>query len=127
MSPRVLVTIVVFCVTYLPTTSFAYNDSVLNQYGQVLLVGIAIIVVVALIVRELVCWYWKQNKIVALLTEVRDLLASGMSREAISEDAIRATCMACEREVFLDKDEVSANRYVCPHCGIENAVVADET
>jgi hypothetical protein len=30
--------------------------------------------IVFLIARELVCWYWKINETVRLLTEIRDLL-----------------------------------------------------
>jgi len=38
------------------------------------LVGIAVALVVFLICREIVCWYFKYNAMVALLTEIRDLL-----------------------------------------------------
>jgi len=41
-------------------------------------VGIFILIIVvpgvALLCRELVCWYWKQNAQVKLLTEIKDLL-----------------------------------------------------
>lgn len=50
------------------------------MFGEPNLVAIltvlAVVVVVFLIVREVFCWYWKINQTVALLTEIRDLLAS---------------------------------------------------
>ena len=39
-----------------------------------LFVVFAILVAIFLICREIVCWYWKINAQVALLTEIRDLL-----------------------------------------------------
>lgn len=42
-----------------------------------ILVGLAILIVVFLLVREMLCWYWKINKAITLLTEIRDLLARG--------------------------------------------------
>lgn len=33
-----------------------------------------VLLIVFLIGRELVCWYWKVNERTALLTEIRDLL-----------------------------------------------------
>jgi hypothetical protein len=35
---------------------------------------IMIIIMIFLISRELFCWYWKINKMIALLTDIRDLL-----------------------------------------------------
>lgn len=47
-------------------------DSFIGQLFIVLLV----VLVVFLILRELICWYWKINEKVALLKEIRDLLRS---------------------------------------------------
>ncbi len=38
------------------------------------LIFLAILIVLFLVFRELVCWYWKINQNIALLTEIRDLL-----------------------------------------------------
>ncbi|MCB2106460.1 MAG: hypothetical protein KDE14_02110 [Rhodobacteraceae bacterium] len=38
------------------------------------LTAIVFIVGIFLILREFICWYWKQNRIVALLEEIRDRL-----------------------------------------------------
>lgn len=45
----------------------------------VILIVLAIVLVVFLLVREVLCWYWKINKAIALLTEIRDLLARSAS------------------------------------------------
>lgn len=38
------------------------------------LVYLAIVIVIFLIFRELVCWYWKINASLEVLREIRDLL-----------------------------------------------------
>lgn len=52
----------------------------MNTFGELNLAAIltvlAVVVIVFLVVREILCWYWKVNQAVALLTEIRDLLAS---------------------------------------------------
>lgn len=44
-----------------------------------LLITLAVLVVIFLVLREVVCWYWKINSSIALLTEIRDLLAKNTS------------------------------------------------
>jgi hypothetical protein len=44
-----------------------------NDPGSILIV-VALALLAFLIFRELVCWYWKINQSIALLTEIRDLL-----------------------------------------------------
>lgn len=44
------------------------------------LITIVVVLVVFFIARELICWYWKINQTVALLTEIRDLLKDETSR-----------------------------------------------
>jgi len=46
-----------------------------NFFGT-LVITLVILVVIFLLLREVVCWYWKINQNLALLTEIRDLLAS---------------------------------------------------
>lgn len=45
------------------------GESLMNM-----LVGLAIVLLIFLICREIVCWYFKLNKINETLTEIRDLL-----------------------------------------------------
>ena len=49
----------------------------LSDAGGMLLLVILIFVVLFLIGREFLCWYWKINQMVVLLTEVRDRLSGG--------------------------------------------------
>lgn len=46
------------------------------------LVSVVVILIIFFILREVVCWYWKINNIVALLTEILDILR----KESQSED-----------------------------------------
>jgi hypothetical protein len=43
------------------------------------LIAILVVIVIFFIARELVCWYWKINTQVTLLTEIRDLLRAQAS------------------------------------------------
>lgn len=44
------------------------------------LLAIVVVLVIFFVARELICWYWKINQTVALLTEIRDLLKAETSR-----------------------------------------------
>ena len=46
-----------------------------------------VIILIFLVCREFLCWYWKQNKQVVLLEEIRDLLKeqSQVEHEIINE------------------------------------------
>ena len=52
------------------------------------LVSVVVILVISLILREVVCWYWKINNIVALLTEILDILRKEPQREDRDENDI---------------------------------------
>lgn len=51
----------------------------MNSYGgsvtSTLLITLVVLAVIFLVLREFFCWYWKINQSIALLTEIRDLLA----------------------------------------------------
>ena len=54
----------------------------MNRFGdlqmfQAIAVYVIVFLIVILILRELWCWYFKLNKMVSLLTEIRDYLKSG--------------------------------------------------
>lgn len=55
------------------------NNQFLGPMLGYLLVVLIVLAVIFLVLRELVCWYWKINEHIALLTEIRDLLAKGQS------------------------------------------------
>jgi hypothetical protein len=46
-----------------------------GDFGGGILLYAVILLIIFLVAREFFCWYWKINRLVALLTEVRDLLA----------------------------------------------------
>ncbi len=62
------------------------NTSPAEIWLTVVLVVI-VMVVLFIVFRELVCWYWKINRTVALLTEIRDLLARGSGTNLIAGGA----------------------------------------
>ena len=43
------------------------------------LIAVLVVMVIFFIARELICWYWKINLQVTLLTEIRDLLRAQAS------------------------------------------------
>ena len=52
-------------------------DQILGNVAGIVVVSIVILVILFLVFRELFCWYWKINERVALLIEIRNLLAAG--------------------------------------------------
>ena len=95
----------------------------------IFLVLLVAFVVLFLVFRELVCWYWKINRSVELLTEIRDLLsarnlssasasipfASGRSANSTPpveptiqpepDTGPRGICSACQSEIPLNSIE----------------------
>ena len=50
----------------------------MDNFGSIfgiLAIFLVIVLVIFLVCREIFCWYWKINQRIALLTEIRDLLA----------------------------------------------------
>lgn len=45
------------------------------------LLTLVVIVVILLIFREIICWYWKMNEVVSLLTDIRELLRTTQKSE----------------------------------------------
>jgi hypothetical protein len=80
-----------------------------------------IVIVIFLVCREIVCWYFKFNQNVALLTEIRDLLAAKGSSQSTTPPSERATrvpqkesplrCPGCGANV------VDAGSAFCTKCG----------
>ena len=62
----------------------------MNNSGNILgtvAIYFVVLLIIFLLGREIVCWYWKINKSIALLTEIRDLLAKGASLSPAAEPA----------------------------------------
>ena len=61
----------------------------MKDSGQILSV-VAILVgllIIFLLSREIICWYWKINKGIALLTEIKDLLVKGANSSSSAGSA----------------------------------------
>jgi hypothetical protein len=65
---------------------------------DVLLVALVVLIVIFLVCRELVCWYLKINRGIALLTEIRDLLAT---RGALNPPTVAALPSANQTNVSV--------------------------
>ena len=53
-----------------------------------IIIGILVaVIIVFLICRELICWYWKINKLVALMEEQNSLLRDVMKTRGSSENS----------------------------------------
>ena len=50
------------------------------QFIGTILIGLLVVAVVFLILREVMCWYWKINMSIELLTEIRNLLRNQANR-----------------------------------------------
>ena len=62
----------------------------LTRFAVILSVSVGLF----LVFRELICWYWKINEGIALLTQIRDLLVRSESRTLI-ETGERRVCRTC--------------------------------
>jgi hypothetical protein len=85
------------------------------------LVGIIILVIIGIIIvflicREIVCWYWKINTLVELMTEQNRLL---------SEIAKKSSSLSQENISSSGNNSVPVNRnygdtWICKKCGEKN-------
>ncbi len=82
------------------------SDAVLVSIG----VGIAIFFAVFLILRELMCWYYKINERVALQKETNRLLKIMILNQGGDVTAKEYTCKSCG---FIS----NKNSEHCPKCG----------
>lgn len=92
--------------------SYAYASGEGEVITTVLIVTV-VIGVIFLICREMVCWYWKINQRVALLTEIRDLMASNQS-SGIDKKYSRSEKNYCPKCNKILKNSVTG---ICTDCG----------
>jgi hypothetical protein len=108
----------------LPAAALSESDVQSFLYFLSFLLGaLVIIAIVILILREVVCWYFKINIRAALLTEIRDLLAKGATGHSqqsepspgLPEGSDSSTCVICSKcgAVF----ESSMRGKYCDNCG----------
>ena len=57
-----------------------------NDAG-VLAIALVVVAVVFLVLREFMCWYWKINQAVALLEEIKGLLAQKTAAPTLTDKA----------------------------------------
>ncbi|MDX9979342.1 MAG: hypothetical protein RBU25_04750 [Lentisphaeria bacterium] len=78
--------------------------------------SLLIVLLLFLLFRELVCWYWKLNEIVLLLRSI-DRKLPGQST-ANPAPAREVRCPKCYAAIVLDDaSRVSPGKYVCAKCG----------
>jgi accessory gene regulator protein AgrB len=79
-------------------------------------ISVVVIVVIFLVFREFFCWYWKINQRIALLSEIRSLLAAksmapvGTTQSSLPTAALR-TCKECGSTI------TDAGSTFCTQCG----------
>lgn len=81
------------------------------------LINLAVIIFISLIIflicREIVCWYFKINEIVALLAAMKNLL-----RNIVSSNQGTGTGQSSPKGQIIDEGN---NRYrICEHCREKN-------
>lgn len=87
-----------------------------NMAGNVLgtlVIVVVILFIIFLILRELVCWYWKINESVGLLHEIRDLLARN---QAPSVPRGGQTPAGMKRCPDCNENNTADTRF-CTNCG----------
>ena len=69
-----------------PTAPYSHSQqtidleySTVSDFLPMLFGSMFIFAIVFLILREVMCWYWKINRALVVLTEIRDLLATQAS------------------------------------------------
>lgn len=92
-------------------------DQLAGHVAGILVTTAIILVVVFLVFREVFCWYWKINEHVALLTEIRNLLAAsgslpgGVAPSASKQVSTAKFCTGCGAAV------VEGGSDFCQRCG----------
>ncbi len=111
-----LFSIITFC---LP--DYAHARGGYGEFIGSLLVTILILLVIFLILREVVCWYWKINETLSVLKQIRDLLAS-MTPETADEIMQKVDTVDIPYDERMESSEEGDpwQKYkegYCPECG----------
>jgi hypothetical protein len=77
--------------------------------------GVIILIVIFLLCRELMCWYWKQNEQVRLLKDIKVLLEEHAAAAA-------ATGSVSTGRKKSGKQIPPASSQSCKYCGADNLV-----
>ena len=84
------------------------------ESGFGMIIGVLIgIIIIFLICRELVCWYWKINKIVALMEEQNNLIKKYFSTNSITQNNINVSSISETTENKMElKSKIIENKEV---------------
>lgn len=92
-----------------------------NDFTSGILVNIVVAIIVFLILREVICWYWKINRNVALFTEIRDLLAAKgnsqggvvpIAQQSPSSPDTESEIFECDKPIERDANSIRVNQKV---------------
>lgn len=99
-----------------------------NGFITGLIVYLAVAIGVFLILREFFCWYWKINKGLALLTEIRDLLAAqgslAVSKPESSAPVKRDEIL--EEQLAKEQADKKKEKQLLERYGLGHQLSADE-
>ena len=111
------------------------NNQFLGPMLGYLLVVLIVLAVIFLVLRELVCWYWKINQHIALLTEIRDLLsAKGISNASQTVTSLSSTGatdisapgLTTSTSSTAPQKPDTGPRGICPNCDSQIALNSSE-
>lgn len=96
------------------------NNNFASTWIGMLFISGVIAIIIFLVFREVFCWYWKINQNIALLTEIRDLLAAkgnlqGGGAVAPQITSVDAGAVASPAEKVPNGSPVNADS-TCPNC-----------
>jgi hypothetical protein len=119
-----------FLLILLASPAWASNGSLGDFFGY-FFIFLVINVILFLICREIVCWYFKINQGLDLLTQIRDLLANMPKQTAMAAQASAANrenlkkytrCSKCEKRY-----EGDLSGQFCEECGSQLREVLSES
>jgi len=91
-----------------------------------LIVVLAILFGLFMLLREVMCWYWKINEMVLLLRSIDQKLSANASNSVVDDpwwtrqDAglipSNVQCPYCRINVTLEESERTSRKFTCPNC-----------
>ena len=118
-----------FSVLIIGLPTYAHARGGYGEFIGSLLITLLVVLVIFLILREAVCWYWKINETLSVLKEIRDLLASKAPKSANKTGQKKGIKDVSYDETTEPSDETTErsdetgdpwemyNEGYCPECG----------
>lgn len=88
----------------------------MNNFLLTILISLGITLVLFLIFREYICWYWKVNETLCVLRDIRDLLKSNSNSNIELTNALNYKKPYSEEK----SKEVKSKKVTCPACNSIN-------